>query len=91
MTEDQKDLIASCLVIITTFVLIVNYLAFIMESYILLASVDIVYGLLVWGFVLLLTGKYWSEEFYRLMSVLGILGSIASVGLIWVVFMLPGF
>lgn len=90
ITENQKDLFASCLVIITTFVLIFNYLAFIMQSYVMLVSVDIVYGLLVYGFALLLTRKYWSEEFYRLMSALGILGSIASVGLIWLVFTLPG-
>lgn len=86
LSDSRRDLLASCLVIITAFVLMFNVVGFSAKAYPLLLTIDSIYIILLCGFVLLLTENIKSEALKNLMSFLGVIGAIASVFLLWAIF-----
>lgn len=79
LTYGQRDFLASCLVIITTFVIIFNVLLIQLKDYLFLFSIDLGYAFALYLYILLFTGKTRSEFLKRTMILLSIFGAAASI------------
>ena len=86
LTESQQGLLASCLVIISTFVLLFTWTAAIAEAFFWLFSVLGVYILTLVGLVLLFTGRSKSKDLAGLMIFISVIEAVLSVFLLWTVF-----
>jgi|GEM_PF-1896121 len=86
LTESRRDLLASCLVIISAFVLMFSWTAIIAKSFVWLFVTLGVYVLILWGMILLFTGRSKSEGLLLIMSLIGIVGAVGSAFLVWAVF-----
>lgn len=58
------------------------------QAYLWLLLVLVIYGAVAWGMILLFTGRSRSKELRRLMTLIGIIGALTSVFLMWAVFTL---
>jgi hypothetical protein len=78
--------LASCLVIISLFVVLLTYMGAMSKSYLMLVIVDSIYLLALWGYMLLFTGKNRSETLKHAMMLFSIVGAAASIYLMWAYF-----
>jgi hypothetical protein len=83
LSKDMQGFLASCLVIISIFVLIVNFIGFNARSYATTAIIDTFYALALWGYVSLFTGASKSELLKRVMVLFSIVATFISILLSW--------
>ncbi|GAA3894161.1 hypothetical protein GCM10023084_53750 [Streptomyces lacrimifluminis] len=86
LTEARRGFLASCLVIISAFAIPLNYVLISGESYSSLAIVDGIFGLALFGYILLFAGKSQSVILKQLMTLFSILGVGISIYITWSIF-----
>jgi len=88
LTEAHSGMLASCLVIITFFVIMFAPVAFMAKSYFWLTIVSAGYAMFAWAAWLLFTGRSQSKGLLRITIAVGFLGATASGLLMFALFTL---
>lgn len=83
LTDSWRGTMASCLVIISTFVILFSVAGIVSKSYSTLLIVDGSYIVSLWGYVLLFSEKSRSESLKRFMMIFSIAGAAVSAFLAW--------
>ena len=88
LTEEQSGTLASCLVVITFFVVMFTPVGVMAKSYFWLVIVLVGYAMFAWAAWLLFTGRSRSKELLRFTLTVGVLGAVASGFLMFSLFTL---
>ena len=83
LTEPIRGTLASCLVLITAFILSFNIVAFQARAYSPLLILDLIYIINGWGCFLLFTNRVKSIAFQNILLTLNIIGATLSIFLSW--------
>jgi hypothetical protein len=82
LSESLQDTLASCLVVISFFVILFVYVGIMSNSYVITCIVGGIYLLSLWGYILIFTGRSTSETLRRVMILFSIVGVAISVFLL---------
>lgn len=86
LTETRRGFLASCLVIISAFIILFNFVGLEASAYLAVLIVDLVYIIALFGYILLLSGKSRSEVLKQVITLFSIIGATLSILLLWSVF-----
>ena len=85
-TESRRDLLASCLVVVSAFVLVFSWTAIAAQAFVLLLLVLGIYGLTLWALVHLFTNRSRSRTLLDFITPIAVIEAALSIFLIWAVF-----
>ena len=86
LTESRRDLLASCLVIVSAFVLVFSWTAIAAKAFLWLALILAIYGFTLWALILLFTSRSRSKALLSFITLAVIIEAVIAIFLIWVVF-----
>lgn len=83
LSDAVRGFLASCLVIISAFILTLNVISFGAKDYIPITIIDTTYALALWGYISLFTGASKSELLKRVMLLFSIIATFICIFLVW--------
>jgi hypothetical protein len=85
LSDAMRGFLASCLVIISAFILAINIVGLNARDYIPVVITDVIFALALWAYISLFTGVSKSELLKRTMLLFSILATFISAFLSWFV------
>ena len=85
LSEDQQDLLISCLIITFVFIIGLNYVLYEGHAFGILLTIDAIYSLTIWVSILLIKGKNKSEIMKRFILIAAPIEAAISLYLGWAV------